>query len=274
MKSEKTALGPLEMQFLAYVQLKKKQAVRTGETGPALGLSAKQERELLSRLSRSGMIIRLKRGAYLVPPRVPAGGRWSVSPYFVLAELMAVMKAGYQISGPSAFYYYGFEGQVPSKIFVYNDRIYGARRIGGAEFAFTKVATSRLGASRALEIPDGGRTIMVSKARALVDAVYDWPRYDTIPRAYAWIAAEVEKEPGFGVELARVAARFGNRGARRRLGYVLELCGLPETLLAGLKRGLGSSRSLIPWVPGKPGRGTVNRDWGLIVNDTLPAPGP
>lgn len=272
-KREKTALGPLEMQLLAYVQLRRKDVISTGEAGPVLGISAKQERELLSRLARSGMIIRLKRGVYLVPPRMPAGGRWSVSPYFILAELMALMSGGYQISGPSAFYYYGFDGQVPSRVYVYNDRIYGERRIGGAEFVFIKISTSRLGASQTLKTPDGGQTIMASKARALVDAVYDWSRYDTIPRAYGWIEAEVKKEPELGAELVRVAARFGNRGTRRRLGYLLERCGLGKELLAGLKGELGSPKSLIPWVPGKP-RGTVNRDWGLIVNDTLPAPGP
>lgn len=274
MKHEKTALGPLEMQLLAYAQLRRKDLVRTGEAGPVLGLSAKQERELLSRLARSGMIIRLKRGAYLVPSRMPAGGRWSVSPYLILAELMKLMKGRYQLSGPSAFYYYGFEEQVPNRSCVYNDRIYGERCISGAEFAFIKVSTSRLGASRILATPDGVRTILASKARALVDAVYDWSRFDTLPRAYGWIAAEVKKEPGLGAELVQVALRFGNLGTRRRLGYLLERCGLEEGLLAGLKGRLGSPKSLISWVPGKPVRGTVNRDWGLIVNGPLPAPGP
>jgi len=78
-KQAKTELGTLEMRFLAYVQMRKMDVVRTGDIAKALNLSSKQERELLSRLSRSGMIIRLKRGAYLVPPRLPAGGRM-VSP--------------------------------------------------------------------------------------------------------------------------------------------------------------------------------------------------
>lgn len=269
MNKEKTTLGSLEMQLLAYAQLKRREVIRTGEAAPVLGISAKQERELLSRLARSRMIIRLKRGVYLMPPRMPAGGRWSASPYFILVRLMAVLEGRYQISGPSAFYYYEFDGQVPNRLYVYNDRIGGERHIGGAEFVFIKTSASRLGATETLETPDRVRTVMATKSRALVDAVYDWSRYHTLPRAYGWIAAEMEKDPHFGAELARVTARFGNRSTCRRMGYLLELCNLEGSLLAGLRGKLGSPKSLIPWVPGKPARGTVNREWGLIVNESF-----
>lgn len=272
MKYGKTALGPLEMQLLAYVQLKHKDVIHTGEIAPVLDISAKQERELLSRLSRSGMIVRLKRGAYLVPSRMPSGGRWSVSPYVVLAELMSEMEGRYQIGGPSAFYYYGFDEQVPNRMYVYNDKIYGERNIGGTEFVFIKTLPDRLGASVTLETTDGIRTMMASKARSLLDAICDWSRYNTIPRAYRWIAEEVENDAGHGAELVQVATKFGNRGTRRRLGYLLELCGLEDHLLEKLRKNLGSSKSLIPWVPGKPARGTVNKDWGLIVNGVLHTP--
>jgi hypothetical protein len=36
---------------------------------------------------------------------------------------------------------------------------------------------------------------MVTKTRALVDAVYDWSRYNTLPRAYGWIAETLKKSP-------------------------------------------------------------------------------
>ena len=270
MKRKKTKLGPLEMQLLAYAQFRQQEIIRTGEIAPVLGLTAKQERELFSRLARSGIIIRLKRGVYLVPPRLPPGGRWSVSPYYILARLMAVLEGKYQISGPSAFHYYGFDDQVPNRTYVYNNRIFGARTIGGSEFIFMKTADRRLGATQSLKTPDGVKTVMASKPRALLDAVYDWSRYNTLPRAYEWITTTVEKESDVGDALINVTARFGNRGTQRRVGYLLEQRGLAADQLARLKRKLGSATSLIPWVPTKPARGTTNREWGLIVNDTVP----
>jgi predicted transcriptional regulator of viral defense system len=72
-------LGNFERQLLAYVQLRNLREIRTGDlTGP-LNISSKQERELLSRMAKSGMIAQVRRGLYLVPSRLPLGCRWCVS---------------------------------------------------------------------------------------------------------------------------------------------------------------------------------------------------
>jgi predicted transcriptional regulator of viral defense system len=270
MKLEKTKLGSLEMQLLAYVQLRKQDMISTGDISPVLGISLKQEWKLLSRMARSGLIIRLKRGVYLVPPRMPAGGRWAVSEYFILFKLMAVLQGKYQISGPNAFNFYGYDDQIPNRVYVYNNRIFGDKNIGGVEFVFIKTSDSRLGSTRKFTTSDGVEAVMASKARALMDAVYDWSRYNTIPRGYGWIASSVAKESGLPKELIAVTLKFGNRGTMRRIGYLLSLCGVPDDQLARLKRKLGSSKSLIAWIPGKGAKGSVNRDWGLIINGTLP----
>jgi len=102
-KKVKTKLGKFEMQLLAYAQLRKKEIIHSGEIASALEISAEQEWKLLNRMSSAGLIIRLKRGVYLVPSRMPAGGRWTVSGYYLLSKLMEVIKGRYQISGPSAF---------------------------------------------------------------------------------------------------------------------------------------------------------------------------
>ena len=270
MKREKTKLGSLEMQLLAYVQLLKKDLIRTGEVSPIIGISSKQERELLSRMARSGLIIRLKRGIYLVPPRMPSGGRWAVSEYFILSKLMAVLSGKYQISGPNAFNFYGYDDQVPNRVYVYNNRIFGEKNIGGTEFVFIKTSDSRLGSINKLKTPDGVEAIMASRPRALLDAIYDWSRYNTIPRAYGWVVSSIEKESEFAQELVATTLKYGNKATVRRIGYLLSLCGVADVQLTKLKRKLGSSKSLIPWIPGRDGKGSINRDWGLIINGSLP----
>jgi len=116
MKNKKAELGPLEVQFFAYTQMRKKTLVRTGELTGALGINPKQEPELFSRMARAGLIIRLKRGVYLVPPRLPPGGRFGVDEYLILEKFMEVLKGRYQISGPSALNYYGFSDQIPNRL--------------------------------------------------------------------------------------------------------------------------------------------------------------
>lgn len=266
MKNKKSQLGPLEVQFFAYSQLKKKLLVRVGELINILDISAKQERELLSRMARKGLIIRLTRGGYLVPPRVPPGGRYGADAYLILQKLMEILKGRYQVSGPNAFNFYGFSDQVPNRVYVYNNRIYGERRIGNLQFSFIKTEDNRLGGTLIFKTGTGSKAIMASRTRTLLDAVYDWSRFNTIPKAYEWIAAGIKKDKALAEGLIRMAIKYGNQGTNRRLGYLLENLGVNRKALDKLKRKVRSSKSLFSWVPGIPATGSINKDWGLIIN--------
>jgi len=266
MRNKEIALGPLEIQLFAYTQMRGKVLVRTGELTNILGISKKQEWELLSRMARTGLIIRLTRGVYLVPSRVPPGGKYGADQYLVLEKLMEVLKGQYQVSGPNAFNFYEFSDQVPNRVYVYNNRIYGERRIGNLQFSFIKTADNRLGGTIVFKTETGSKAIMASKTRTLLDAVYDWSRFNTIPRAYRWIAEGLKKDEALVEDLIKMAIKYGNQGTNRRLGYLLETLGVDRKLLNKLKRKLRSSKSLFPWVPGGPATGSVNKDWGLIIN--------
>ena len=122
MKSKGPELGNLSSRFFSYVQLRKLDIVRTGEIAPILDISASQERDLFRRLSDSGWILRLKRGVYLVPPRIPAGGKYSPGVALILQKLMEEVRGIYQICGPSAFNFYGLDDQIPSVTYLYNNR--------------------------------------------------------------------------------------------------------------------------------------------------------
>ena len=141
----KKKLGQLETQFFAYVQMRQWRTVRTGAlTGP-LRLTALQERKLFSRLARAGMIARVRRGLYLAPPRLPLGGRWNPGEILALNTLIEDRGGRYQICGPNAFNRYGFDEQVPNRVYAYNNRISGERTVGPVELMLIKVADERLG---------------------------------------------------------------------------------------------------------------------------------
>ena len=267
MKNPGPELGELSSRFFAYIQLKQKDIVRTGELSPVLGITVSQERSLLHRLANSGWIVRLKRGVYLVPPRIPAGGKYSPGIALILRKLMQEQNGQYQICGPSAFNLYGFDDQVPNVTFVYNNRISGIRTIGSLEFQFTKVADNRLGAIKTVEAQNKGEIIYSSRARTLMDAVYDWSRFNSLPRGYVWIRQEIKRNPALALKLVEVTDRFGNQATIRRTGYLLDTMSQTSQIIKRLQRQLSNSRSLIPWVPVKPARGKANRKWGVIVND-------
>jgi predicted transcriptional regulator of viral defense system len=266
MKQPGPELGNLSSRFFAYVQLKKKDIVRTGEVAPVLGITGSKERDLLRRLSKSGWIVRLKRGVYLVPPRLPAGGKYSPGVALILQKFMEEEDGRYQVCGPTAFNFYGLDDQIPSVTYVYNNRISGSRMIGNLMFQFIKVADLRLGATHAVLTHEGVEVVYSSKVRTLMDSIYDWSRFNSLPRGYEWIRQEIKKDRALVSELVDVTVRYGNQATVRRIGYLLDNLRQPSRVTKRLQSLLSGSKALIPWIPDKSTKGTVNRKWGVIVN--------
>ena len=261
-----TVLGPLETQFLAYMQSRDRLSVAAGDCIDALCWTLAQERRVLSRLSRKGIIARVRPGLYLVPPRLPPGARWSPGGFLALSTLMQDCGGRYQISGPNAFNRYGWTEQMPNRLYAYNNRLSGDRQIGSVSLTLIKVADGRLGAIETVLSPEGVEVPYASKARALVDAVYDWSRFDTLPQAFNWLRREVGADDAFPADLVRATAEYGNQGTIRRIGRLLEDLGVQEALLRRLEAKLNRSSSLIPWLPNRKKRGTIDRRWGVVYN--------
>ena len=265
MKPKGPGLGSLSSRFFAYVQLKNLEVIRMGEIAPVLGITGSQESDLFRRLSDSGWIVRLKRGVYLVPSRIPAGGKYSPGAALILQKLMEEEKGKYQICGLTAFNFYGLDDQIPSVTYLYNNRISAKRSIGNLAFQFIKVADERLGAINAVRTRDM-EIIYSSKARTLMDAVYDWSRFNSLPRGYNWIKRETKNDPKLVTELIESTITYGNMATTRRIGLLFDTIVPNLRLTNRLQRQLSTSSALIPWVPGRSAKGTINRKWGIIVN--------
>jgi predicted transcriptional regulator of viral defense system len=266
----KQNLGRIETQFFAYIQMRQIRTVRAGDLAASvLHLSPDQERKLLSRLARGGLIARVRQGLYLVPLRLPLGGTWTPTEAEVLNVLMEDRKGRYQICGPNAFNLYGFDNQIPNRIYVYNNRLSGDRRVGTVDITLIKVADARLGDTEEVTMADGEKAVYASRTRSLVDAVYDWSRFNGIPRGYEWIRRELRAGRVSVAGLVKSILRYGDIGTIRRLGALLEGEGSPETLLRKLERAVKPSTSLIPWIPTQPKRGIANRRWGVVLNERV-----
>jgi len=251
---------------MAYVQMRNLRTVRSGDLVAPLKLSAKQEQNLLSRMNQRGIIAQVRRGLYLVPAKLPLGGIWTPDEATALGALMADKQARYQVTGPNAFNRYDFDEQIPSRIYVYNDAISGERTIGQIELTLIKVNQERLGDTEQVETPSGGTMVYSSRARTLLDAVYDWSRFDSLPRAYDWIRSDIEANRIDPAHLAKSAIRYGNRGSVRRIGALLEQFGAAEKVLKRLERTFPPSKAKIPLVPSRPTRGILMKRWGVVNN--------
>ncbi len=260
-------LGKSESALLAYTQMRGLSLLRSGDLLVPLRMTSKQEQDLLSRMVRRGLIAQVRRGLYLVPPRLPLGGTWTPDEATALNALMGDKQARYQITGPSAFQRYGYDEQIPSRVYAYNDQISGERTIGQVALALMKVARARLGDTETFRTPGGQTLAYSSRARTLMDAVYDWSRFDSLPRAYDWIRGDLEAGRVQAAELVNSTLRYGNQGTIRRIGVILEDVGEGSALLRKLERAVRSSANKIPLVPGRPKRGPLDKRWGVVRND-------
>jgi predicted transcriptional regulator of viral defense system len=263
----KQRLGKLETQFFAYVQMRRLRTIRPGEIASPLQLTLDQERKLLSRLARSGMIARVQRGLYLVPERLQLGGKWSPNGILVINTLMEERGGQYQICGPNAFNRYGLDEQVPVRMYAYNSAISGDRNIGAVALSLIKVDISRLGDTEEFQTAEGVTAVYSSRTRTLVDAVYDWSRFNSLPRAYEWIKNELHEARVDAKTFVNATLRYGDTGTLRRIGVLLDSEGVEDKLLHQLEKALKPTTALIPWIPTKPKRGKINRRWGVVLNE-------
>lgn len=253
--------------MLAYVQMRGQPLVRSGELAAALHLTRPQERELVRRMVRGRLLARVRPGLYLVPPRLPLGGSWSPGEVQAITALMADRGGRYQICGPNAFSRYGFDDQVPTRVYAYNNRISGERTVGAVALTLIKVRDERLGEVETARAADGPMAVYSSRVRTLVDAVYDWSRFNSLPRGYAWIRRELAARRVAVADLVRVTLRYGDVGTRRRIGALLDRQGVGAAPLRRLERTIPPSTSFVAWDPTRPKRGTLDGRWGVVWND-------
>src|SRR3990172_7516355 len=235
--------------------MRRARALRTGDlTGP-LGITPKQERELFTRLAKSGLIAKVRRGLYLVPSRLPLGAKWTPDEALALTTLMADCGGRYQVCGPNAFNRYGFSNQVPQRVYAYNNRLSEERTVGIVVVNLIKVADARLGDVEEQRSRDGYILTYSSRPRTLIDAVYDWSHFNTLLQAYAWIRAELAAGKVTAPELTRLTLRYGNFTTVRRMGALLEILGAGRRLLSSLERAAGPMKATILMAPRRPAIG-------------------
>ena len=138
----------------------------------------------------------------------------------------------YQICGPNAFNRYGFDDQIPTRVYAYNNRISGERTVGALVLNLIRVADKRLGDTASVPTTDGREAIYSSRVRTLVDAVYDWSRFNGLPRGFSWILSELSSGRVSARDLVESTLRYGDVGTRRRIGALLDREGAGLGLLS------------------------------------------
>ena len=262
-----SGFGALEGQLLSWAQMTGTLCASNTQIMESLRLNPIQCRKLLDRMNRRGTIIQLKRGLYLLPQKLPPGGKWQPSPEVAIWYYMTSLGATWQETGPAAFNYYGLTEQVSNTTTVYNDKVSQTRKFGRLSVDFIKVAPARLG--EIVEIAGSKDAVekrrIGSFARIVMDAVYDYNRFGTLPKAYEWIA-ERKADKALIQSLVSCMIKSGNIASCRRIGWLLDRLDVDEKLITPIKNNLNASVYFIPADPAAPGKGRTNAVWNITEN--------
>ena len=263
-------LGPHESRLLTWAQVRKVDCARTEKVAQALHLSGDQTTQLLSRMQKRGLIVQLQRGLYLLPRNLPPGGKWTPAPESILSHLMAVLGGDYQITGQAAFHFHGLTDQVPNVLAVYNNKLSERKTIGKLAFEFIKVSPQRLGGVEEQKSPSSESPRRIgSLARTLMDAVYDYSRFGSLPKAYEWIAQR-KGDQSLLLQLAEASVKFGNVATIRRIGCLFNLLDAPKRAIELLREAAPKTESFIPLLPAQSRKGSTSTEWGVIINYSIP----
>lgn len=252
-------------QFFAYTQLMGKDVFYLGELQSAWGITLKQEKSLLSRLVKRKTIIRLKRGVYLVPKKIPPGGMWQPDSLLLICYFMEISKSNYYISGLYAFNYYGLSEQIPNMITIYNDKLSLQKKLGTLSIQLIKVPKSRLKDNVVIPVADQREVKIASLSRTILDAIMDWQRFGTIPSAYEWIR-NFSKDRKIIRDLVNTTLRYGNVSSRRRIGYVLSKLARFPDLTKSLLKSIPVTQNWVLLDPLQGNKGKTDKNWRIIDN--------
>lgn len=235
-----------------------------------LGVRPDHAKRILHNLNRKGAVDRVARGQYaVVPPEVLfERHRRGVDPRPLLDELMQRTGLGalYYVAYQSAAQMYDATHQVPFVLQVALARQHRPLRFGATEVRFVRVDPDHFYGIE--ERRYQGVPLRVSdRERTALDLV-DRPE---LGGGSAEVARTLRSllDGADTAKLVHYAVRLGNHSAVQRLGYLLELLGLPVAP-AALETLQGfRGRVVVPLEPGGALDGEVNRRWRVRVNVDL-----
>jgi hypothetical protein len=174
----------------------------------------------------------------------------------------------YQISGAAVFNAYGFSTQLASEFTIYNNKISKKVSILQYRFVFSKVAAIRLGDVQEF-MPSGastyGKAIFSSPDQALLDSVFDYRKFGSLPGAYEWIETAIRTKRIDPERLVRATIQHGNTMCKKRIGWLLEKLGVKERIYSKILRQIPKTKFLVPLDPNN-FNGPINERWGVIEN--------
>ncbi len=264
MKSDITysGLGPVETSIVARLTYEKKSIVTAADLDELFNLSPQDRKQVVYRLKKKKMLLPVKRGVYLFSPLEAGPGGAGMDEF--LAPPFFFPRGNYYIGYSTMFSYYKFTEQLFQTVYVLNTARSFERTILGFSYKFIRIPSNRLYGAEKIRLQE--REINISsKERTLIDLIYFNKPVGGLKEAVRIFKKIIRLGECNLNKLVEFSAQFPNITARKRIGVLLEECGVSDKVLEPLIKSVKktSVSSL-----GKTRRGILNKKWRVIIDDS------
>jgi predicted transcriptional regulator of viral defense system len=263
-KTPSSSLSPAEQRFMTWANEENRTAVDLRADAAQLAVFSGKPRDMLYELARKGHVHRVQAGRYLIAKRASRRPRLEALDPLAPVVLRRLSHQWY-LSWHSALWHYGLIDQQSSRLYVAVTARKRPARVGRNDVRFVTVHQRKFFGWETIE--EFGETLHIARVeKAIIDS-FDQPRLvapvPVIANAMrsAWRGGILDPE-----RLVADALRFESPVLNRRVGFFMDLYGMPvaDKLAAHIGR-----KSAVPLAPGRepePGTTSVNSRW-LVFED-------
>jgi predicted transcriptional regulator of viral defense system len=255
-------LGPLETGIVARLTYEKKSIVTASDLDELFNLSPEDRKQIVYRLKKKKILLPIKRGVYLFSPLEAGPGGAGLDEFLV--PPLFFPRGNYYIGYSTMFSYYGFTEQLFQTIYVLNTARRFEKTILGFSYKFIRIPENRLYGAEKVRVQE--REINISsKEKTLIDLIYFNKPVGGMEEAVRIFKEIIRNRECNLNKLVEFSARFPNITTRKRIGVLLEECGVPDKVLEPLIKSVEkTSVSSLE----ETRRGILNKKWRVIIDDS------
>lgn len=257
-------LGPVSANLIATLKEEKRDIFGISDAQRITGLSTNATTDLLSKMVKRKVILRLKPGKYLILPLEAGRDTFYMANWYVIAREL-IRPHPYFISYYSALDIHNMVTQPIQKIYISTPIRRQKCEIGGGEFRFVYTPRKKLwGITKEWVTPQ--EQVRVSDIeRTVIDCFYN-PKLcggiSEIAKGIWLVKEEIDYRKLLGYVL-----RFNKKVVAQRLGFILEVYQLgSKRIVASLQNYIAQSKSYALFDPALLNQGRYQKRWRLRIN--------
>lgn len=260
----KKYLGPKETEVVSRLSYEKTAIITREQLIKMFDFKSSLLNQVVFRLKRKGILKTIKNGVYFYSPLESGPAGSNINEFLIPSVLYP--KNNYYVGYSTMYNYYGFTDQIFQIMYVLNTDKQCEKIIGNTRFKMIKISPKRMYGLEKINITNAD-VIVSDKERTLIDLIYYAKPVGGLGNAFKILKDQVEKKKINVKKFIEYASGFPSVSTRKRIGFILDECGLSNKALSPLLRSIKMT-SLSNLYSVKSRKGEINNKWKIIENVT------